>query len=1079
MDDKAETAETALPISEQRPKMFEERNHKKRRLDDGLGEVGLEEKASWMHDYTGPAGSIHAHKSPFLAHDGSIDNKSPRYSIASPLNLPPMLPPSLARRSSYGGSDEAYETPASSIVPASTITRSSSGTYGVINKRRASTVSISPVASPMSIGSRSSSPPRVGSADFARGQITPPSIPFRPDSPALNVENIFRPTSIPQVDRFTLASDSFEYQYHSITSDQIRLLVLLKGSPSEDIHCSLKPIYASELNGSQLGYYALSYAWGERTHLEKIFISDLPAVNHIPSQAPLESIPPKMLHIQTNLHAALKRLRCDDEDVWLWIDAICIDQHNMSEKSHQLPRMRNIYENAYSVCVWLGEPEVDARLNNTCKDPLDFVSVIVNLKFLDHIVREPIAETEEVLASFVAFANLLKRPWFRRRWVIQEVAASKRAFVQVGLKKVNWVDFADAVQLFLANIERIRAMYERSELSRRDPDALGHVESVGAGAIVRATSHVLKRSDEGRIVARLCTIEALVVAFLHYEASDTRDTIYALLSLAKDRDSYLEAQRLFGVPGQQPYEKSTAQVYAEFVHHSIKSSNSLDIICRHWALPSADASGPKVPSWAGVVVDSSFGPSPRPAGRLNGDSLVGKSGNRIYNASGGSIPIMRLYVPQEVPHNAFNIPLLAPKDWRLPVTSVTHNKEHARNQMQPTSQSSIQIMTIKSQQGHDVQIPIDVAAASKIADEKRRRNAGASARFRARRQEKERQASTLIANLEQEIRDLREDVEFYRGQRDAMDKLLNTNSHLSLPRIQSPRHRRHFSGGKSAPRESAYDAYQSDKPDEAISNITSIHRTSSAAHFGETAPQTDSQNSTEVPSILQETSSSQSDLQPVPVSRPRTSIDAIDRFVFGSNITLVAQGFRLCEVIQRSPRVVDGVIAHECLEIAGWNRGLDVNDIPDRLWRTLVADRTDDGSNALSWWRRACMYCLSRSTTQYGDLNTSKLIANRSLPETVLQFLRRVQANVWNRRFFVGRNSHGGSDRMYGLGSRYMQLGDWCCILLGCSVPVILREQDGPFIQFIGECYVDGMMDGQAMDFMKDRNIAMMDFPLR
>jgi hypothetical protein len=666
-------------------------------------------------------------------------------------------------------------------------------------------------------------------------------IPFRPDSPALNVENIFRPTSIPQVDRFTLASNSYEYQYLSITSDQIRLLVLHKGSPDKDIHCSLKPIHASELEGSPLGYYALSYAWGQRRYLEKIYVSNLPAVNDIPSQAPPESLPPKTLSIQTNLHAALKQLRCDDKDVWFWIDAICIDQQNISEKSHQLPKMMNIYENAYSVCVWLGEPEIDARLNNTCRDPLDFVSVIVNLKFLDHIVREPIAETEEILASFVAFASLLKRPWFRRRWVIQEVAASKRAFVQVGLKKVNWVDFADAVQLFLANIERIRVMYERSELSRRDPDALGHVESVGAGAIVRATSHVLKRSDEGRIVARLCTIEALVVTFLHYEASDTRDTIYALLSLAKDRDSYLGAQRLLGFPEQPPYEKSTAQVYAEFVHHCIHSSNSLDIICRHWALPSADLSGPKVPSWAGVVTDSSFGPSPRATGRLNGDSLVGKSGNRIYNASGGSNPRVMLWTSR----------------------------------------------------------------------------------------------------------------------------------------------------------------------------------------------------------------------------------------------TLVASGFRLCQITQRSPRVVDGVIAHECLEIAGWNRGLDINDIPDRLWRTLVADRTDDGSNALSWWRRACMYCLSRTTTQYGDLNTSKLIANQSLPETVSQFLRRVQANVWNRSFFVGQNLQDSSDRMYGLGSRYIQLGDWCCILFGCSVPVILREQERRLFEFIGECYVDGMMDGQAMDFMKDRDIVPTRFFIR
>jgi hypothetical protein len=86
--------------------------------------------------------------------------------------------------------------------------------------------------------------------------------------------------------------------------------------------------------------------------------------------------------------------------------------------------------------------------------------------------------------------------------------------------------------------------------------------------------------------------------------------------------------------------------------------------------------------------------------------------------------------------------------------------------MSPSGQSSIQLMTIKSQQGHNVQIPVDVQAASKVADEKRRRNAGASARFRARRKEKELEASMTISRLEQRLRDAIEDAEFYRGERD-------------------------------------------------------------------------------------------------------------------------------------------------------------------------------------------------------------------------------------------------------------------------------------------------------------------------
>ena len=106
----------------------------------------------------------------------------------------------------------------------------------------------------------------------------------------------------------------------------------------------------------------------------------------------------------------------------------------------------------------------------------------------------------------------------------------------------------------------------------------------------------------------------------------------------------------------------------------------------------------------------------------------------------------------------------------------------------PSGQSSIQIMTIKSQQGHNVQIPVDVQAASKVADEKRKRNAGASARFRARRKEKEREASMSISRLEQQVREATENAEFYRSERDFFRSIVyqqpGADRHYARP--QSP-----------------------------------------------------------------------------------------------------------------------------------------------------------------------------------------------------------------------------------------------------------------------------------------------------
>ncbi|KAH9829623.1 basic region leucin zipper [Teratosphaeria destructans] len=100
-------------------------------------------------------------------------------------------------------------------------------------------------------------------------------------------------------------------------------------------------------------------------------------------------------------------------------------------------------------------------------------------------------------------------------------------------------------------------------------------------------------------------------------------------------------------------------------------------------------------------------------------------------------------------------------------------------------------MTLETTSG-TVQLPVDVQAASRVADEKRRRNAGASARFRQRRKEKEKEASVTISRLEHQVKELSEDADFYKRERDYMAGLLVhlPGGERHFPRPQSPRRRR-------------------------------------------------------------------------------------------------------------------------------------------------------------------------------------------------------------------------------------------------------------------------------------------------
>ncbi|KAI9702378.1 MAG: hypothetical protein M1836_000857 [Candelina mexicana] len=103
-------------------------------------------------------------------------------------------------------------------------------------------------------------------------------------------------------------------------------------------------------------------------------------------------------------------------------------------------------------------------------------------------------------------------------------------------------------------------------------------------------------------------------------------------------------------------------------------------------------------------------------------------------------------------------------------------------------QSNYQLMTLDTDQG-PIQVPVDTQAASKMADEKRKRNAGASARFRQRRKEKEKEAGHTIGKLEQQVRDLTEDTDYYRRERDYFRHMFfSAPGQVNLaPRPPSPR----------------------------------------------------------------------------------------------------------------------------------------------------------------------------------------------------------------------------------------------------------------------------------------------------
>jgi hypothetical protein len=176
-----------------------------------------------------------------------------------------------------------------------------------------------------------------------------------------------------------------------------------------------------------------------------------------------------------------------------------------------------------------------------------------------------------------------------------------------------------------------------------------------------------------------------------------------------------------------------------------------------------------------------------------GSSIVGASGQQ-----GGGMHFQGPSGQPEGPYSA-----------QAPQTQESSlHSSSAGSSRQTSASDPIQVLTITTSQG-SYQVPVDVHQASRLADEKRARNAGASARFRQRRKEKEKEANTNIEKLQQQTRELERRVreveqerDFYRAERDRFrDVVFRTPEmrHLAMQAPPSPQSMRtgSFQGGMS------------------------------------------------------------------------------------------------------------------------------------------------------------------------------------------------------------------------------------------------------------------------------------------
>ncbi|KAJ5639760.1 uncharacterized protein N7484_007622 [Penicillium longicatenatum] len=138
------------------------------------------------------------------------------------------------------------------------------------------------------------------------------------------------------------AQENNEHIYSTLPSHHIRVLDLLPGSELDLIEVQLHVVPVADPGA----YKALSYMCGSTTDDLRLILCN-----------------GYEFMVTANLFEALTRFRDPSEAQRIWIDAICIHQGSISERSQQVRMMSQIYAGAEEVLVWLGEdsPEVNIK----------------------------------------------------------------------------------------------------------------------------------------------------------------------------------------------------------------------------------------------------------------------------------------------------------------------------------------------------------------------------------------------------------------------------------------------------------------------------------------------------------------------------------------------------------------------------------------------------------------------------------------------------------------------------------------------------------------------------------------------
>lgn len=315
------------------------------------------------------------------------------------------------------------------------------------------------------------------------------------------------------------AAKCSQYSYQPFLSNRHIRLFIIKGGPrSSPIDGTLERFH---LDNPDTSYEALSYAWGDPTPVHEIICDD------------------SLLPVASNLHAALLHLRYEDKRRGVWIDALCIDQSNLEERSSQVAIMAEIYSLADQVVVWLGNSDEHTQGGISALQDLEKRYIVLCSNFGDFTGFDESALWDESSEMFLPLRSILYRPYFHRAWVIQECAVARGVVVLCGQHHIPWSTLLRAC-MYLSAATKL-------EVNQRM-----------ATTVLVSIQNILLDGRDSRLLKMLSIMQRDI------QATDPRDKVYSLIGVTAEgrKSKYLQPD----------YTLSIKDVYANAARAMIESS---------------------------------------------------------------------------------------------------------------------------------------------------------------------------------------------------------------------------------------------------------------------------------------------------------------------------------------------------------------------------------------------------------------------------------------------------------------------------------------------------------------------------